>query len=316
MRYVPSDRHASILVSALRESALSKSITGEISGPVHANVGAHLEANEGKEEQEFTNVDSEIASYFLKWGKALDAGDDEEAKKWEAKIDALAEDHPFSYKETKKLFYDYQSKSSYAAALENYRAWDGADPEFGVVKAAVPGSGKVAVFGDWGTGTDDARLLFEALMTHQPDVILHLGDIYEAGTPYECQEFFLRPIEEVCEANGWKRPPILTIPGNHEYFTAGVGYFELIDVLNSGLGDEWRQEASFFCLRSDDGKWQFLGGGLRDQGHRGGKPAGLGTKRTRVAPGQAEIVRGSQRDDVSPSVRVRRSGDQRYCNRY
>jgi hypothetical protein len=275
MRYIPSDRHGSLLLSALRETSHNHSVPDEVAQTVQANTSAYLEARGGRQEKELTAVDVQIASYFLKWGKALEAEDEQAAREYEAKIDELAKQHQFPYKETKQLFYEYHTKSSYEAALKNYRAWDGKNPEFGVIKATIPGEGKVGLFGDWGTGTQDAVLLFKQMMRHQPDVLLHLGDIYEAGTPYECQEYFLKPMEKVCKDNGWTLPPIFTIPGNHEYFTAAQGYFELLAVLNHEHGEQWLQEASFFCLRSDDGKWQFLGADSEIQGIRETSQPGL-----------------------------------------
>ena len=322
MRHIPSDRHASVLLSALRETAASQEVPGAVAGPVHAVVAAHLEATEAGDEKKLTRVDEKIARGFVEWGKALAAGDLAAAEKWEARIDALAVDHPFPYAETKKLFYAYQSKSSYAHALKSYRAWDGSDPEFAVVEAKVPGQGKVAVFGDWGTGTSDAKLLFTEMMKHRPDVLLHLGDIYEAGTPYECQAFFLGPIEAVCEENGWARPPILAIPGNHEYFTAAAGYFELIDALNTGHGDAWRQQASFFCLRSDDGRWQFLGvdtelEGIREDLQPGLQPTELAWHRDKLASfaGRSVLLSHHQLVSADKVINPRATGtDYQYFN--
>ena len=257
MRYIPASRHDSLLLSAVRQAGATSSAPN-VARKVHAAVAGHLQALESDPTKQFELVDEEMAQYFKRWAEALEAGDEAAARAWEAKIDALAADHPFPYAETKQIFYDHFSKSSYESALKNYRAWDGSDPGFGVVEARLPNDARVAVFGDWGTGTEDAKLLFQCLMGHRPDVVLHLGDIYESGVPYECEQFFLRPIDEVCQQLGVARPRIFTIPGNHEWFSGGVGFFELIDVLNES-DERWRQEASFFCLRSADDRWQFLG---------------------------------------------------------
>ena len=54
------------------------------------------------------------------------------------------------------------------------------------------------------------------------------------------------------------RPPFFTIPGNHDYYSGGAGFFHTIDKVNSGVAD-CTQQASYFCLRTEDSKWQFLG---------------------------------------------------------
>jgi len=69
----------------------------------------------------------------------------------------------------------------------------------------------------------------------------------------------MNPINEVFDELNIPKIPIFTIPGNHEYYTGAKGYFQLIDVLNSELDSGWKQEASYFCLRSEDESWQFLG---------------------------------------------------------
>ena len=49
---------------------------------------------------------------------------------------------------------------------------------------------KVAILGDWGTGTTAAIDLLRQVAAHQPDLLIHLGDIYYSGTPAECRDNF------------------------------------------------------------------------------------------------------------------------------
>ncbi len=51
--------------------------------------------------------------------------------------------------------------------------------------------------------------------------------------------------------------PVFTIPGNHEYYSMGEGFYYLVDKMNASSNQ--RQAASYFCLRTADSKWQFLG---------------------------------------------------------
>lgn len=45
-----------------------------------------------------------------------------------------------------------------------------------------------------------------------------------------------------------------TIPGNHDYYSGGQGFYNMIPLLNQGIPNASIQEYSFFCLRND--RWQ------------------------------------------------------------
>lgn len=264
MRYVPSTRVGSLVMAAVRHTAKTGDTHPDLAKEVMATTLRCIEQHEQRLSPNagFVAVDDQMSKLFMDWACALEAGDGHRAVELEEMLDEAAEQHPFDYAQSKREFKKHYDYSSYAEAKKNYIPWykDGEknkrDKDFAVVRNRVPGTGKVAIIGDWGTGEPDADALLKAVMGHNPDVILHLGDIYEAGLPLEMEEHFLKPINDTCGNN---RPPILTIPGNHEYFSGGKGFFELIDVLNGGKTSDWHQEASFFCLRSDDGKYQFIG---------------------------------------------------------
>lgn len=157
-------------------------------------------------------------------------------------------------------------------------------PSYGVLGWEIPNNAQVIMLGDWGTGMDDAKEFLKALWKQayldNPSsqiVFIHLGDIYYCGLPVECNEYFLEIFQSVSaelaselpSTPGYNpsypfqtRPPIFTIPGNHEYYSNGGGYFQLLDALNSDWNNNdssKHQQCSFFCLRSADGRWQFLG---------------------------------------------------------
>jgi hypothetical protein len=100
----------------------------------------------------------------------------------------------------------------------------------------------------------DALALLEQVRTFHPDVLIHLGDIYYSGTPREVRAHFLEPIREVF---GDRQPRVLSLSGNHDRYSGGKGYFELLKEID--------QPASYFCLRNDN--WQFIGmdTGLHDR---------------------------------------------------
>ncbi len=112
----------------------------------------------------------------------------------------------------------------------------------------------VALLSDWGTGTAAATQLLEQVAAHNPDVLIHLGDIYYSGTAGECVNNFEAIVKKV-----FNRPAspvsVFTLAGNHDMYSGGEGYYGLLQRLNP---PPCVQPASFFCLRSGDNKWQFV----------------------------------------------------------
>lgn len=274
MKFIPKTRQGSLILSAIDETIFDEAVARrDVPENVKANVKKYfrstIQALEEDPKAQFDIEDAKIAALFFKWISALHAGNKVLADQCEADIDASVKNNPFPYSETKYWFEAASGKieqdKAYASAKKIYRNWKtspggGGKKDFGVIEATISETAKIAVIGDWGTGTSDSFLLFKQMMERDKGIeaILHLGDIYQAGTPFECAQNFLNPIEKMFKDEGWPRLPILTIPGNHEYFTFGKGYFSLIDVLNHDL-PKWKQEASYFCLRSSKGNWQFLG---------------------------------------------------------
>ena len=153
-----------------------------------------------------------------------------------------------------------------------YNDWTtkgGGSLQYGVIDWQLPNDATVGVIGDWGTGMADAAALLHDLMKqHTPDAIVHLGDIYYSGTPTECQTYFATAIADVFAATG-KSCPVFTIPGNHDYYALGNGFFPMLAGLNVGFPGA-NQQASYFCLRTEDGGWQLLG---MDTGRHDADPA-------------------------------------------
>lgn len=135
-----------------------------------------------------------------------------------------------------------------------------ADINFGVIDYRLPKQCRVLMIGDWGTHMpDNAALLRQALKKFSPDVIIHLGDVYYSGTIEECTANVLDVLDDIIGAVKPKqRPAFFAIPGNHDYYSGGAGFYRTISKVNSGI-DGCTQQASYFCLRTEDDKWQFLG---------------------------------------------------------
>ncbi|MBP0589594.1 metallophosphoesterase [Paraburkholderia sp. LEh10] len=124
--------------------------------------------------------------------------------------------------------------------------------DIGPVTVPLKAGATVALIADWGTGTDVAVSLLKEAALQNPDVVIHLGDIYYSGTPQECDANFRNIVDTVLSRNT-KDVPVYTLSGNHDMYSGGAGYYGLIDTLNDHAR---RQPASFFCLRNDD--WQFI----------------------------------------------------------
>ena len=116
---------------------------------------------------------------------------------------------------------------------------------------------KIAVAGDWGTGTLEAETVARNMMESDPHYTIHLGDVYYVGDPPEVNENCLG----IVNPNNNYTPvtwPIgkagsFALNGNHEMYANGTGYFDLF-LPQVGLrlpGDQMSgQHTSFFCLQN------------------------------------------------------------------
>ena len=122
---------------------------------------------------------------------------------------------------------------------------------------------KITIAGDWGTGTDEARIVAAAMEKSDPDFTIHLGDVYYVGDNNEVRENFLgektspyTPVKWPMGAKG-----SFALNGNHEMYADGNGYWRMV-LPRMGLkehGGEWGagQWASFFCLENKH--WRIIG---------------------------------------------------------
>jgi 3',5'-cyclic AMP phosphodiesterase CpdA len=144
-----------------------------------------------------------------------------------------------------------------------YRSWKTDDagcgnPNYSVIEWRLPADARIAVVGDIGTGTDVAAAVLNAALSFRPDAILHVGDVYYSGTSFEFAERFVGLFDSVFESAGF-RVPVFIVPGNHEYFTGGVAFYDCLSSGKFAVSADQKQAASYFCLRSADDGWQFLG---------------------------------------------------------
>lgn len=142
--------------------------------------------------------------------------------------------------------------------------------------AALADDARLVLVGDWGTGegvalavAEQMRLQIEAAGGREVHVV-HLGDVYYAGTRWEAHHRFLDhwPVrqDEVARVRSW------CLNGNHDMYSAGEGLFEVIlrDGRFGGQRTERGRPTSEFHLRSAhwdifglDTSWKFRLGDVR-----------------------------------------------------
>jgi hypothetical protein len=138
------------------------------------------------------------------------------------------------------------------------------------VVETLPKNARVAIIGDWGTGTAEAVAVLHQALVFKPDVLIHLGDIYYSGVPRECTDYFLDIINTAIDRTKGALP-IYNLSGNHDMYDGGVGFYALLPQLNppGAFSAAQAQPASFCCLRTQGGSWQFL---LMDTGYNDHDP--------------------------------------------
>jgi predicted phosphodiesterase len=103
----------------------------------------------------------------------------------------------------------------------------------------------IAIVGDWGGGNAAAQAVADQIKQINPDHVIHLGDVYYAGTPKEVNERFLKY---------WPTPGgpgrSFALNSNHEMYSGGFGYFDTIL-------PKFQQPASYFSLANQN--WRFIG---------------------------------------------------------
>ncbi len=120
---------------------------------------------------------------------------------------------------------------------------------------------RLALAGDWGTGTDEARRVAAAMAATKPHFTIHLGDIYYVGSLAEVNEHVLgidNPHNDYTPCT-WPLGSVgsFALNGNHEMYGLGDAYFELLLPQLGLWHPRQRQEASFFCLENED--WRVIG---------------------------------------------------------
>ena len=132
-------------------------------------------------------------------------------------------------------------------------------PALGPTLVATPRDGRVtlALVSDWGTGEPAARAVIATLAAIDPDLAVHLGDVYYSGTPAD-GPFEPRGEEQANLVTAWPAGLAgrsLTLNSNHEMYSGALGYFAALDDASSPFAAQ--QGRSMFALRIAD--WTVLG---------------------------------------------------------
>ncbi|MGE5446412.1 MAG: metallophosphoesterase family protein [Ignavibacteriales bacterium] len=209
----------------------------------------------------FSNVRycSQIA---FKLAEAVISGNKEDQERYTEQLSKFGDCDPL-YKEAVLRYQEYFVKGGKAIPYRRHE-----DLSDFVIDGRLLPDAKVALIADFGTGQQAAKNLLKQIARKNPDVVIHLGDIYYSGTEFEIENYFYTPCLEILElSETGPKPDVYTLSGNHDMYSGGEGYYKLIDKLG--------QPASYFCLRNDN--WQFLAmdTGLHAYVPIGGKPTFL-----------------------------------------
>jgi hypothetical protein len=115
---------------------------------------------------------------------------------------------------------------------------------------------RIALAGDWATGTDEAAAVGDLILDFKPHYSIHLGDVYYVGDPAEVDSNFLGIKNPENQFTPCLWPPgslgSFALNGNHEMYSLGTSYFsKMLPTLGRLVAGEAKgQVASFFCLEN------------------------------------------------------------------
>lgn len=209
------------------------------------------------------SVQAYLASLYHRKAHAHIAGDDAIEKAIARQTAQFKFGNPLWQQMYVQYYRYYWQYPWHKGCQPKYRSWKDAtggsgDVNFGAISWRLPADARIAIVGDIGTGTDEAAAVLLAALGFDPHAVLHLGDVYFSGTSFETRHRLLGLIRTVSRG-ARRRVPFFSVPGNHEYFTGAVSYLQALDSGALTRLASQSQKASYFCLRTEDDGWQFLG---------------------------------------------------------
>lgn len=121
----------------------------------------------------------------------------------------------------------------------------------------------VGMLGDWGTGDNTSKGVMRQLTSLNPNVMVHLGDVYYSGTPATgpmAGKYFhpgeeTRNLVQAWPTSGNPANLFFTLNSNHEMYSGANGYFA--EALAPGAPFAAQQGLSYFAMSV--GGWTILG---------------------------------------------------------
>ncbi|MBO9563358.1 MAG: metallophosphoesterase [Niastella sp.] len=135
------------------------------------------------------------------------------------------------------------------------------------LKGAIANTVSIAILGDWGTGDATAKAVMSAVTALKPDYIVHVGDVYYAGTPLATSpnsaHYFAAGEETGNLLNLWPSSYAgrsFTLNSNHEMYSGANGYFyEALKAQVYGAGSFFSAQEGSSCFTLQYGGWTILG---------------------------------------------------------
>ena len=172
------------------------------------------------------------------------------------------------------------------------------------LSGAVPSQVTLALVGDWGTGhfrDSSASSVMRAIVAQKPDYIIHLGDVYYAGTKSEEKKNLLGLWPAAYDGKSF------TLNSNNEMYRGAEGYYAALYSKIFRL----QNRTSYFALEYGDGRqpggpWTVVG---LDSGYWSSSPLIMrgsiqGAKHKKGATAQAKFLRGLKKKGLSPQNAV------------
>jgi hypothetical protein len=126
----------------------------------------------------------------------------------------------------------------------------------GIYEIAQPTT-RIAIAGDWGTGTQEAETIMNHMIAADPHLTIHLGDVYYVGDEPELEENCFEKEHNGFDGVLWRHGSLgsFALNGNHEMYANGGPYFRMF-LPSLGMPSNSGQVASFFAINV--GAWRIL----------------------------------------------------------